>query len=500
MKPPGKELVVTCLNRIWSTGFILVVLFFVFLPVQAKATADNTKVKVYEIKVQGPVEPGMAAFLKRALSSDQDPSSIFVLKMDTFGGRVDSALQIVELILNTPRGKTIAFVSDKAISAGALISLACNQLVMKHHTTIGDCAPIMNSSEGPKMMGEKFQSPLRAKFRSLAKRNNYSEVLAEAMVTDRMVVYRVIVDGETRYMDSREYDDLTDGQKKAITSKKTIVDKGELLTMDAVEAKELGFSRMTVDSVEEMLGKMEILNHEIIPVEENWAEAFVRFITKISPVLMMIGLGALYTEIKSPGFGVPGLVGIVCLGLVFAGQYLVGLADYTEFLLVIAGMILFGVEIFVLPGFGISGIVGLILMGAGLVLALQDFVLPDPSLPWQGKLLVNNLIQVLGASVAGLFLALATIRYLLPRLSVVVDGPYLSATLKDSHADSMEIRKASPGDRGVAVTFLRPSGKVAIRGELFDAVSQGEFIEKGSRIRVARIEGNRMIVLAEEDK
>ncbi len=477
----------------------MVVLFLVLLPVQAEATDDNTKIKVYEIKVEGPVEPGMAAFLKRALSSDQDPSSVFVLKMDTFGGRVDSALQIVELILNTPRGETVAFVSDKAISAGALISLACNQLVMKHHTTIGDCAPIMNSSEGPKMMGEKFQSPLRAKFRSLAKRNNYPEVLAEAMVTDRMAVYRVTMDGETLYMDSREYDDLTDEQKKAITAKKTIVDKGELLTMDAVEAKELGFSRMTVDSVEEMLAKMEILNHEIIPIEENWSEAFVRFITKISPVLMMIGLGALYTEIKSPGFGVPGLLGIVCLGLVFAGQYLVGLADYTEFLLVIAGMILFGVEIFVLPGFGISGIAGLILMGVGLVLALQDFVLPDPSLPWQGKLLVKNLIQVLGASVAGLFIALATIRYLLPRLSVVVDGPYLSATLKDSHADSMEIRKASPGDRGVAVTFLRPSGKVDIRGELFDAVSQGEFIEKGTRIRVARIEGNRMIVLAEEE-
>jgi membrane-bound serine protease (ClpP class) len=500
MKPPGKEIVVTCLNRLWLTGLIFAVLFFVLQPVQGQATADNTKIKVYEIKVEGPVEPGMAAFLKRALSSDQDPSSIFVLKMDTFGGRVDSALQIVDLILNAPKGRTIAFVSNKAISAGALISLACNQLVMKHHTTIGDCAPIMNSSEGPKMMGEKFQSPLRAKFRSLAKRNNYPEVLAEAMVTDRIAVYRITMDGETRYVDSSEYDDLTDQQKKAITAKKTIVDKGELLTMDAVEAKELGFSRMTVESVEEMLAKMEILNHEIIPIEESWSETFVRFITKISPILMMIGLGAIYTEIKSPGFGVPGLVGILCLGLVFAGQYLVGLADYTEFLLVIAGMILFGVEIFVLPGFGISGIAGLILMGAGLVLAFQDFVLPDPSLPWQGKLLVKNLIQVLGASVTGLFLALATIRYLLPRLSVVVDGPYLSSTLKDSHADSMEIRKASPGDRGVAVTFLRPSGKVEIRGELFDAVSQGEFIEQGTRIQVARIEGNRMIVLAEEDK
>jgi membrane-bound serine protease (ClpP class) len=139
-------------------------------------------------------------------------------------------------------------------------------------------------------------------------------------------------------------------------------------------------------------------------------------------------------------------------------------------------------------------------MGAGMVLALQDFVIPDPALPWQGRLLKANLIQVLASFLAGLFLALAFIRYLLPRLSRVIDGPYLEATLKESHADSMEIRRAKVGDRGVAATFLRPSGKVEINGELFDAVSEGEFIERGTLVSVAMIQGNRLIVAAEEKR
>ena len=116
--------------------------------------------------------------------------------MDSFGGRVDSALQIVDTLLSAPEGKTIAFVNNKAISAGALIALACSRLVMRKNTTIRRLCTITYSNEGPKMLGEKFQSPLRAKFRALAKRNGYSETLAESMVTAEMVVYAVEMEGK----------------------------------------------------------------------------------------------------------------------------------------------------------------------------------------------------------------------------------------------------------------------------------------------------------------
>ena len=204
------------------------------------------------IPVSGDVDPGMAAFIERALA-DTASSDILIFEMDTFGGRVDSALKIVDLIADVSDRKTIAYVSKKAISAGALIALACHELVMKQNTTIGDCAPISFSQEGPKMMGEKFQSPLRAKFRALAKRNQYPGVLAESMVTPEMEVFEIQTAEKREFIDAVDYRDLTETQKKKILSKKTVVKKGELLTMDDVEAVQLGFSRMSVSDLDALL-------------------------------------------------------------------------------------------------------------------------------------------------------------------------------------------------------------------------------------------------------
>ncbi|MDM8555271.1 NfeD family protein [Desulfococcaceae bacterium HSG7] len=459
-----------------------------------------SKQKVYVISVSGNVEPGMAAFLKRALASADTPDPLFVLELDTFGGRVDSALMITNTLLNVSKGKTIAFVKTKAISAGALIALACNELVMKQHTTIGDCAPITYSQEGPKMMGEKFQSPLRAKFRSLAKRNGYSPVLAESMVTEKMAVYEVKKDGQAEYIDARKFDELSDSEKEKITSKRTVVEEGELLTMDATEALALGFSKMTVTGLDDLLTKLDVLNYEIIKIEETWSETLVRFITTIAPILMMIGLAALYMEIKSPGFGVPGIIGICCLGMVFFSQYLVGMADYTELLLLITGIVLLGIELFVLPGFGFAGLAGILFMTAGMILALQDFVLPDPAFPWQAELLTRNIVQVLGAALAAFILSMLAFRYLLPQLATVVNGPYLGATLNNAHADSKEVQDVQVGDNGVALSFLRPSGKAEINGARSDVVTEAEFIEKGTPIIVSAIDGNRIIISRKENE
>ncbi len=205
-----------------AKSVFLFIVVSIILPIffLAGSTHGTPRKKVYIIPVSGTVDPGMAAFIERTLDEiNDDPETIFVLEMDTFGGRVDSALHIVDTLLNVPKGKTIAFVTNKAISAGALIALACGELVMKNNTTIGDCAPITYSKEGPKMMGEKFQSPLRAKFRTLAKRNGYPETLAESMVTAEMEVYEVKTADKTRYMDSLEYNDLSQEEKDKILSK-----------------------------------------------------------------------------------------------------------------------------------------------------------------------------------------------------------------------------------------------------------------------------------------
>jgi membrane-bound serine protease (ClpP class) len=461
--------------------------------------ASPGKQKVYIIPVSGTVEPGMAAYVKRALEEimaeiKDETDAVFVFKMDTFGGRVDAALDIVDTISNVPRGKTIAFVEKRAISAGALIALSSNVLFMKENTIIGDCAPIINTQEGQKMAGEKIQTVLRAKFRALAKKNNYPVVLAESMVTIDMEVYQVEMDGQKSFMKKKTYDDLTEDEKKKIKSKKTIVAKGELLTMHDEEAFDFGFSQKSVKDIEEILSLLGYESFDIITIEESWSENIVRFLQPFLPMLMLIGIGAIYTEIKAPGFGIPGIVGLICLGLVFFSQYLVGLADHTELLLLLIGALLLGVEVFVLPGFGVSGITGLLIIAAGLVLSFQGFVVPDPSLPWEGALLMKNLAQVLGSFMVALLISLFLIRFVLPQLSKIMKGPYLDVTLSHSHVDSTTALAVKPGDTGIAHTFLRPSGKVMISNKKIDAITRGEFIDRGTPVMIDKIEQNRVIV------
>jgi membrane-bound serine protease (ClpP class) len=456
---------------------------------------DTGRVTVIVAPIAGMVENGMAAFVARvAREAATHPSPLLVLEMDTYGGQVDAAFQIVDTLLNYSAGTTVAFVKNKAISAGALIALSCNTLVMKHNTTIGDCAPILQSEEGPKILGEKIQSPLRAKFRTLAKRNGYPEALAEAMVTPELTVYKIVVNDSTRYLDSVAFAELPDTVKKTVAEKTTIVANGELLTMDNAEACTLGFSAMSVGSIDEMLATMRITNYRILRVEENWSERLVRLLTEFAPILIMIGLAGIYIEVRSPGFGLPGIVGGACLALVFFGQYMVGLADYTELLIISLGAILLTIELFVIPGFGIFGFAGLAILAVGMILSLQGFVLPAPSLPWQKTLFVSNVVKVMISLVGAVVCTLLFFRFAFPRLSRRISGPYLSSTLYEAQAIMRSARQATVGQAGVAITDLKPAGKARIGAVDCDVVTTGEYITCGTPVIVEEITGNRVIV------
>lgn len=476
-------------RSLWYLLLIPMVIFGVFSGHAAAAR------KIYVAPISGEVDPGMAAFVGRVhQEASKDPEALVIMTIDTFGGRLDSALEIVETLLKFPEKKTIAFVESKAISAGALIALSCADLVMRPATTIGDCAPIIYTQEGPEMMGEKFQSPIRAKFRALAQRNGYPEALTEAMVTPEKEVYVVEIAGERLFMDAQAYADLTPEELDSVASKKTVIAAGELLTMNAAEALDYGFSRMTADSVEEMLKQMEIADYEIVRIEEMWSETMVRFIGRIAPILMMIGLAALYMELKAPGFGLPGIIGITCLAVIFLNQYLVGLAHYTELLIILLGLALMGVEMFVLPGFGIVGFTAILIIAAGLMLTLQDFVVPDPSIPWQMDILKGNLTTALWALVGAVISGLLILRYVMPWFSIGREGPFLMSDLRAAHADSSEAARIRIGDRGMAVTDLRPSGKADINDDLFDVITDNEFLDRGTPLVVIKVTGNRIIV------
>ncbi|MFN2436482.1 MAG: nodulation protein NfeD [Desulfotignum sp.] len=482
-------------GRIRPILFLTAVILVVFFRTELLPAADKT---IHVIPVTGTVEPGMAAFIKRSVDEilAAEPDALIVFKLDSFGGRVDAALDIVETVSDIPQGQSISYVEKRAISAGALIALAGNVLVMKHNTLIGDCAPIIQTSEGQKEMGEKTQTVLRAQFRSLAKKNNYPEVLAESMVTKSMEVYQLVMDGETVYMDNVGFNDLTEEEKSRITQKKTVVAEGELLTMDDVEAHDLDFSRASVADLDQALARLGYENYTLNVMIETWSERFVRFLQPLLPILMLVGLGALYTEIKAPGFGIFGIIGIVCLGLVFLNQYLVGLADYTELLLLLIGTLLMAVEILVLPGFGVAGIAGIMVLAAGLVLAFQGFVVPDPKMPWEGRLMIRNLAMVVGVFAGALVFSLFMLRFVLPGLSRLIKGPYLEATLGEALVGSDEARFVAVGQSGRAITALRPSGKIRIGPRRIDAITRGEFLDPGTPVTVDALEQNHVVVKA----
>jgi membrane-bound serine protease (ClpP class) len=264
-----------------------------------------------------------------------------IFRINTFGGRVDAATQIKDAILDS-KVMTIAFVNKRAISAGSLITLSCEKIVMVPGASMG--ASTVVDQQGAKQ-AEKAQSYMRSEFRATAEKNGRRTDIAEAMVDER-----VVIEG--------------------------LVDSTQLLTLTSEEAMKYGIADTVLSNIDEVLETYGISDAELVKLDENWGESVVRFLNNpiISSLLIMIGLVGMFTEIKSPGWGLPGTAAVIALTLFFGTSYILELASIIEIVLFIAGVALLLVEIFIVPGFGFFGVGGIILIVAGLFLGLlSDF-------------------------------------------------------------------------------------------------------------------------------
>jgi membrane-bound serine protease (ClpP class) len=463
--------------------------------------AIQARKKAIIIPIEEQVDYGLHAFLKRAVAQAQaQHPDVIVFKVNTYGGELQSAFDIVDLLTGIAQCSTYAYVEQKAISAGALISLACNRIAMGNGTTIGDCAPITQGNDGIVMLGEKIQSPLRAKFRTLAERNGYPGLLAQAMVTaDIGVVAAVPADAKTgtekEYFTAKQWEGLSDKEKARYKDHKTLVPEGQLLTLTDKEASDYGFSIGSYATLEQLLQAKGWTRIGEIPT--TWSEDLVRAIGKFAPILMMIGFGALYLEFKTPGLSVFGFIGALCLAVVFGSKYAVGLADHTELILLLAGFACVLIEMYLFPGTLIPGVLGMVLILAALTLSLQAFTLPDPSMPWEARTLVDNLFTTLGSAAVAILIPLLAIRFVLPRLPAGA-RVISNATLADARSVAPETARIAVGLAGRTKTPLRPAGKAVFGGETIEVVSRGEFIEADVPVEVARIDGNKVVVRPRE--
>ncbi len=448
-----------------SWTFILLGLASVFIIFQS-VHAQAPRPIVYIMPVNGVIDLGLAPFVERIIEEAEgvDAAKI-ILEINTFGGRVDAAVLIRDALLRS-RVPTVAFVNRRAISAGALIALATEQITMASGSTIGAATPVQIGMPGApaQPVAEKTVSYMRKEFSATAESRNRPPLLAEAMVDADVEIQGVI-------------------------------GKGKLLTLTTEEAFQHKLADLRANSIEELLDALNLSGAEIRRATETWAETLVRFLTHplVSSLLMTIGILGIIVEIRVPGFGMPGLVGIINLGLFFWGHWLVQLAGWEELLLVGIGLVLLALEVFVIPGFGITGVLGFLAVLGGLGLSLVgEGATGDVVLTAVGQVALSLLLAIAAALVLLRFMTHTPFGQ---RLILKTELP-----AGEGYASTPESDFRWLGKRGVAEHSLHPSGIAHFDGERVDVVSEGEYIEAKQPIEVTRVDGNRIVVRAIPDQ
>lgn len=445
-------------QRIWAVRLLIGIGLFATFCLNGPSHAQPAV--VYVVPIEGIIDLGLAPFVQRVLGEAADAgAAAVILEINTFGGRVDAAVLIRDALLNA-RVNTVAFVNKRAISAGALITLSAEKIVMANGGTIGAATPMEIAQPGAPAnpVEEKTVSYVRKEFRATAESRKRPPLVVEAMVDADVEI-------------------------------PGLIEKGKLLTLTTEEALKHGVADFRADTAANLLEQLGLAGAKVKRVSPNWAESTVRFLTHpiLSSLLITIGILGIIIEIRTPGFGVPGALGIASLALFFWGHWLVHLAGWEELLLVGTGILLLVVEIFVTPGFGVTGAFGIVALLSGLTLSLfgagatGEFILRAT-----GRVVFSLLLAILGS--------FALLRFL-PRLPFgkrLILQTELSSDAEGSSAPESD--KEWLGKSGTALSPLRPAGTAEIDGERVDVVSDGDFIEPGSPIVVTRVSGNRIVV------
>jgi membrane-bound serine protease (ClpP class) len=489
-------------------------------PVAAGAPRDATAVL---IPCKGMVDQALFYSIKRrseiALKAG---ANYLIYQIETYGGLVDAADSIAKYLIQqaAAHGHTVAYITTEAISAGALISVSCQDIIMRENTTIGDAAPITMGGKLEGVEREKAESFLRAAFQRAAEANGYPPLLLKAMVTMQIEVYRVLNLKTGQYEFFQGGDLPKDPNTYEIEKAEKINGADELLTLTASRAQEYGIARAVVRDLDGALAFLEKRDHvafagEPMVLQPSWSEYMVSWLNSpiVMGILFMLALLGAYIEFSTPGFGLPGLVAVVCFALILGSKYLVGMANWVEILLLFIGVVLLLVEIFVLPGFGLAGILGIacLLIGLfGMLVRNAPNELPWPHTPAEWQALSSNVLA-LAAGFVGFIVAAWFLSRYLPKLPFM-SGLVLAPTPGAGSGAGSQISMTSPpessatgvqvGEIGEVIATLRPAGKARFGEAIVDVVADGEFLKPGTSVEIIEISGSRVVVrkAGENDK
>lgn len=434
----------------------IMMLLMIFLPFTLHAESravEQYGPAIYHVALKGDVDPAMAQFLKRALNEAEEArADHIIITLNTYGGRTDSAAEIGEA-LRAVSIPTTAFIEGKAVSAGTYIALNADTIVMQEGSTMGSAAVVDGSGkliDNPKTISYWVDQMSEA-----AKLNGRDPQVAVAMVDPRKEV------------------DLTDTLGK-------VVAVGDVLAISASDALRIGYSEHTAATLGDVISWLDYSDRDLIEVEMSFAEQLSRFVLHpaVSVILLVIGFAGIAIELFVPGFGLPGILGVLAMGLYFFGSYLGGLAGMESALLFIVGIVLIILELIV-PAFGILGLLGGGAIITGILLAAPD---------WQSGVTAIVIALVIATIIVIIFSRTkkgrAVWNKFVLREKLTTEEGFVSAESKASLV----------GEKGVTVTPLRPAGTALINDQRVDVVTEGGFVENNRPVVVVKAEGTWVVV------
>lgn len=437
----------------------LAILMFQITGIQAQDQKSGT---IYKFDIKEEIAPPVWHKTRKAFEEAHAlKADVILIHMNTYGGMLESADSIRTAILQSTIPVWV-FIDNNAASAGALISIACDSIYMRSGANIG-AATVVDQAGKP--LPDKYQSYMRSIMRSTAEATGRNPDIAQGMVDPR-----IFIEGVT--------------------------DTGQVITFTTSEALKNGFCNAQANSIDDILKYTKTGSYKIVEQELTAADRIISFLTKpyVSGILIMIIIGGIYFELQTPGIGFPLAAAATAAMLYFAPLYIEGLAANWEILIFIIGVILVLIELFAIPGFGVAGISGIVLIVTGLTLSMIDNIGFDFSgVPMRGVVIAFFIVII--ASFTSLVGSLYFTRKLFGSHTMFGDLALLSTQQSSEGFTSSSVHYTEmSGKSGKAFTMLRPAGKVEIENEVFDAVAESGFIEKGEDILVVNYENAQLIV------
>ena len=472
------------------------------------APTNNTAVI---IRLQGQIDDyNRDALFRRFKEARRAGAKTVILDVNTYGGLVTAGLDISRFLKQQDDLHIIAYIGEKAISAGAMISLAADEIVMAPSAMIGDSAPIsIGAGGGMQPMGDaeraKAESPILEDFYESAVKNGYDPQLTQAMVQVGRTVHWVEnpADGQRKFVDENQYKTLTGDGWKPVEGVRDPVDTANtLLTVTTDLAQKLGLARGVAASPEALASDRGLtVAATLVP---SGGERLISWLDNgiLRGILFIVFLQSLYAALHAPGHGFPEVLAVSSLGILIGVPMLTGYAQWWEVLAIIVGLVLIALEVFVIPGFGLPGITGIVLFLGGLVMTFvvsEPSGLPGilPSMPATQDALKQGLFVVTGGMACSLLLWFWLNRFL-PKMPyfnklILTNVGGGTATLAPSNSDDSI---AIVGDAALAITDLRPGGSARLEsnGNVTAVVSDSGFVKAGARLIVREVAGNRIVV------